>query len=244
MAVVKYDNDMNTVHFRKFTAKEMDVFFALCYKLQDKGGLEINLSFDEIKRLATWDKKQSSQLFTKSLENVGDKIASLHIWRTYKDRNVKSLFNLFTRYDIDYDKEEIRVAVNPELADLFTQLLGSFTTFLLEDLNGISTTYGKELFRQIKQFRQQGKLYMSIDDFRKNLSVPKSYTNGKMVSVVFSKATVKQLTNALKGFRYEVKRSHKRGNPITGFWFYWKSERPNEDLYRLNEHRKQIEKLD
>lgn len=243
MAIVRYDNDMNTVHFRRFTAKEMDVFFALCYKLQDKGGHEVNLSFDEIKRLSSWNNEQSEARFTKALKGVGEKIVALHIWRTFKKEQVESLFNLFSRYDIDLKNKEIRMAVNPELADLFTQLMGNFTTFLLEDLSGITTTYGKELFRQIKQFRQQGELYMSLEDFRVKLSVPKSYTNGKMVQKIFTDKTISQLKKAMRGFHYKIYKDKRRGNAITGFRFYWDKEYATQNLDQLNERRKQIEKI-
>lgn len=230
MALIKYDNDMNSVQFRRFNAKEMNVFFALCYALQDEGGHEVTMSFRSIKSLSGWTNKQTLDRFLDSLRAVNEKIMSLKITRD--NGRTETTFALFIKFVLDKENEQIKLAVNPELADLFTMLFNNFTTFILEDLEGITTTYGKELFRQIKQFRQTGKLYMTIDEFRHKLAVPDTYSNGKMMQKVFRDTTVKQLKSALPGFSMSVVKSHQRGGAITGIWFFWTPERPNEDYFK------------
>ena len=80
----------------------------------------------------------------------------------------------------------LKVSINPEFKYL-TNLFDMFTAFELEDYNKMSTSYGQELYRLIKQFRTTGFYRVKIEDLRHMLSVPKSYTNGKMDQVVFQK---------------------------------------------------------
>ncbi len=94
----------------------------------------------------------------------------------------------------------LKVSINPEFKYL-TNLFDMFTAFELEDYNKMSTSYGQELYRLIKQFRTTGFYRVKIEDLRHMLSVPKNYTNAKMDQVVFSKTTVIDLTNAFSNFK-------------------------------------------
>ena len=46
---VKYQNELNLVALKQFNAKEMNLFFALCARMKDKGLDSIIFSFEELK---------------------------------------------------------------------------------------------------------------------------------------------------------------------------------------------------
>ena len=121
----------------------------------------------------------------------------------------------------------LKVSINPEFKYL-TNLFDMFTAFELEDYNKMSTSYGQELYRLIKQFRTTGFYRVKIEDLRHMLSVPKSYTNAKMDQVVFSKTTVIDLTNAFSNFKIKQERGTGRGRPIIGYTFTFDKEKPNQ----------------
>lgn len=96
-------------------------------------------------------------------------------------------FSLFPTFIIDgEDTHTLKVSINPEFKYL-TNLFDMFTAFELEDYNKMSTSYGQELYRLIKQFRTTGFYRVKVEDLRHLLSVPKGYSNAKMDQVVFSK---------------------------------------------------------
>ncbi|HFH7571070.1 TPA: replication initiation protein, partial [Streptococcus agalactiae] len=177
--IVKYANEMNKVSFRQLTASEYDTLFAIVSQIKDQGARELTLSFDQIKSLIRWDKSQREELFVKTLINMYDKIINLKFNRTSDDGNIISRFVVFSRYSINKEKQTALIAVSADFWQLFNLLFDNFTTFMLDDLVYISTSYGKELFRNIKQFRTQGYLYWSIEIFRQKLMVPDSFSTGK-----------------------------------------------------------------
>ena len=96
-------------------------------------------------------------------------------------------FSLFPTFIIDgEDTNTLKVSINPEFKYL-TNLFDMFTAFELDDYNKMSTSYGQELYRLIKQFRTTGFYRVKVEDLRHLLSVPKGYSNAKMDQVVFQK---------------------------------------------------------
>jgi plasmid replication initiation protein len=235
---VIYDNDMNTVHFDTLTAKQMDIFFALCYKLQDQGGRQVQISFNEVKKLSDWDMTQSNEKFVAMVNDMVDKVMKLQITRreTAHTKQYTDRFTIFPTSRVDLETKTITLRVNNDLVTLFNLMFESFTTFMLEDLNSISTTYGKELFRQLKQFRMQGKRYLTIEELQDCLSLPKSYVKHKaeIKRRVLTTKTCSQLRKVLPGFRYRTTRNKRKNNAITGFWFFWTPEHRYEDNDKAN----------
>ncbi|HAQ0801223.1 RepB family plasmid replication initiator protein, partial [Enterococcus faecium] len=46
---VKYQNELNLVPLKNFNAKQMDLFFALCARMKDRGLKKVRFSFEELK---------------------------------------------------------------------------------------------------------------------------------------------------------------------------------------------------
>lgn len=61
---VKYQNKLNLVSLKQFNSKEMDLFFALCARMKDKGLGKICFTFDELKDLSEY-RFTGSQRFVK-----------------------------------------------------------------------------------------------------------------------------------------------------------------------------------
>lgn len=49
-----YKNELNTAPFRKFNAVEMDLFFAICSQMRNKGVRKISYSFEELRKLSKY----------------------------------------------------------------------------------------------------------------------------------------------------------------------------------------------
>jgi len=79
-----YKNEMNTVPFRKFTSREMDLFFAICTKMKNKNLNIVRFYFDELKELSDYTNREKNR-FIKDLESVYKKMTQL----SYRKENVK-----------------------------------------------------------------------------------------------------------------------------------------------------------
>lgn len=172
-SITKYQNEMNLVPLRNFTAVEIDLFFAICTKLKEKGTKKVKYEFEDLKSLSNYHPKNTTERFINDLEHIYDKMQGL----TYTERSEDKIkkFVLFTYYEIDTKEKYIEISLNPELDHILNNLTGNFTRFELQELTGIKSSYSKHMFRLLKQFRKTGYLKMEINDFRNRLDVPESY---------------------------------------------------------------------
>lgn len=229
--IIQYHNDFNTVPLRGFNEREKRIVMALLHEVKGKDTQVVQIDFDTLRGLVGWDDKRgkrSSTEFVKYLEILSDKILTLRGTLRSESGLKVVKFSLFPTFIIDgEDTNTLRVSINPEFKYL-TNLFDMFTAFELEDYNRMSTSYGQELYRLIKQFRTTGFYRVKIEDLRHLLSVPKSYSNAKMDQVVFSKTTVTDLSNAFKNFRIKQERGAGRGRPIIGYTFTFDKEKANQ----------------
>jgi Protein involved in initiation of plasmid replication len=229
--IVQYHNDFNTVPLRGFNEREKRIVMALLHEVKGKDTQVVQLDFETLRGLVGWDDKRgkrSSTEFVKYLEILSDKILTLRGTLRSESGLKVVKFSLFPTFIIDgEDTNTLRVSINPEFKYL-TNLFDMFTAFELEDYNRMSTSYGQELYRLIKQFRTTGFYRVKIEDLRHLLSVPKSYSNAKMDQVVFSKTTVIDLSNAFKNFKITQERGSGRGRPIIGYTFTFDKEKANQ----------------
>ncbi len=240
--IVQYHNDFNTVPLRGFNEREKRIVMALLHEVKGKDTQIVQLDFNTLRGLVGWDEKKgrrSSSEFVKYLELLSEKIMTLRGTLRSESGLKVVKFSLFPTFIIDgEDTHTLKVSINPEFKYL-TNLFDMFTAFELEDYNKMSTSYGQELYRLIKQFRTTGFYRVKVEELRHLLSVPKSYTNAKMDQVVFSKNTVIDLTNAFPNFKIKQERGTGRGRPIIGYTFTFDKEKTNQ--YEIN--RKKEEQL-
>lgn len=54
--IVKYQNQLNQVSFRRFNATDMNIFFSVVSRVRDKDTDQIVLSYDYLKKLSKYSK--------------------------------------------------------------------------------------------------------------------------------------------------------------------------------------------
>ena len=169
---VVYQNEMNLVPLRKFTSTEIDIFFSLCNKLKEQDIKELAIPFEELRHLSNYYHR-SLKRFVKDLEHVYDKMLTL----TYTERSGLSFkkFVLFTGYEVDANKQELIVSINPKLKHVLNEITADFTKFELKEMTHLKSTYSKNMFRLLKQYKHTGYFKIQIEDFRERLDIPNSY---------------------------------------------------------------------
>ena len=96
---------------------------------------------------------------------------------TYVERNGRSFekFVLFTSYKVDLDEECLSISVNLDLKHILNSITADFTKFELKEMTHLKSTYAKNMFRLLKQYKHTGYVKINIADFRNRLDIPKTY---------------------------------------------------------------------
>ena len=171
---VVYKNDLNLVPLRKFTSTEINLFFAMCNKLKEKETNTLHLSFDELKELSNYSPKtRNINRFVKDLDDVYKKMLELTI--RYDDDEVIERFILFNHYRIHKKDQYLEISTSPNLKHILNSITSNFTKFELKEMTNLKSTYSKNMFRILKQYKHTGYMKIKIDDFRERLDIPKSY---------------------------------------------------------------------
>lgn len=170
--IVKYSNDVHSASLRKFNAVELDIFMAILTRMRDKDEEEVVFSFDELKRLIKWTGKNNKE-FASMLDSMYKKLIECNI--KIETRETLIRFVLFTRYAISRDKAEIAIKVNADFKFLLNTLLNHFTRFELNEFISLKSSYTKEFYRRMKQFRNTGVWVVSLQEFKRILDIPEKY---------------------------------------------------------------------
>ena len=237
--LVKYENRLNDIPLRKFTSREMNIFFAIASRVRDKGCAEIIFSFEELKRLSNYDER--GERFIKDLSSTYDRLLNINAWNDDGDTLTK--FVAFTKYSIVRSEKLVKIAVNPDFKGLFNQL-ENWTRFNLEQFTKIDSSYAKTMFRLLKQFRTQGWAEFSKESFFEVLDIPKSYWNKPAnIDAKILKPIKEELTPLFRGLSIRKKYGAGRGKPVIGYRFTWKQENNKEDDFSKGKEADQRKKL-
>ncbi|MFS4985197.1 RepB family plasmid replication initiator protein [Staphylococcus aureus] len=171
---VVYKNEMNLVPLRRFTATEINLFFAMCNKLKEQDTNTLRLSFDELKKLSNYSPEtRNINRFANDLDNVYKKMLNLTI--RYEDDDVIERFVLFNHYRTHKREQYLEISTSSNLKHILNSITNNFTKFELKEMTRLKSTYSKNMFRLLKQYKHTGYLKIHIDDFKNRLDIPKSY---------------------------------------------------------------------
>lgn len=235
--VVRYDNGLNTVPLRNFTPVEMDIFWAVCSKMKRKGTQETAFEFDVFKEIAKYNRREKEGFYN-ALKSTWDKMKKLNY--QYEDDSYFEELMLFQRFAIDKDKEQVIIQASERFEFILNSLGTNFTRFELENMTKLSSSYSKELYRQLMAHRdlktRQGAWFVKVEDFRNTLSIPKSYRMSDIDKRIFEVARKeftqddeygKQIFSSLK----IEKVKSRSGNKISSFRIYFEeSTKPRVPL--------------
>lgn len=170
--IVKIHNDLTNEKIAKLSAKGLDLFIAICYKLKDKGTNKIVIPFAELRSLADYKTKNSNAEIEKDLNDIIDTMFFvLHV----KQGNRTKHTVLFENFETNTEANTIEVEVKKEYAYIFTDIASNFTIFELREFIALQSKYSKRLYKLLKQYRLTGLYKTTKDQLYIDLDVPASY---------------------------------------------------------------------
>ena len=224
--IVKYSNQFNNQALRKFTALDLDLLMAIASRVRDKGTDEVAFTFEELKRLAGLQRNMTNDEFAKQIANVNRRLLALNFEFQNEEHDIIQ-FALFAGFVTSPTKRTLTVSVNSRFSFLLNDLTSQFTRFELAEFTALRSSYAKECYRRLKQYRQTGVWKVSLEDFRRLLDVPKSYRPSEINKYVLKpiEEELGPLLN-LKVHRKYLKKKPGRGRAsLVGFEFEFDPEK-------------------
>ena len=222
MNILKYNNDLNSLSFGQFKEKELDLFFSICFKVKELGNKEIEIPFEELKKLSNYSNRNLNR-FIKDLESTYDKMLSLNIKITYSEIDFEK-FNLFNSYEVLGSEKKIIIQVSKKFEYLLNKLIGNYTKFDLIEFVSLKSIYSKNLFKLLKQWESKREKLYNLEEFKKILNVP-NYT-----TTDFNRRVLKPIMEELPQYFSNLKLEKiKTGKKVTSLKFTW-NRKPKEAI--------------
>ena len=222
--VVKHHNDLNTVIMRKWTAEEMNFFFAIIAKARDKGTSDLVFDKYQLAELANYSIEHNKRFYD-TMDSLANNISQLRYIE--KTKNSIEYMPLFTRFKVEWEEDlsdmQAQVSVSPLFEYILNKLSANFTQYEVAEFTNIRSTYAKTAYRLLKQWRTVGRKEFKIDEFKLLLDMPSSYKSSEIDRAVIA-PILKQLSPYFKDLKVKKIKSKKRGNPVLGYEFTWEKE--------------------
>ncbi|GEQ34348.1 RepB family plasmid replication initiator protein [Marinilactibacillus psychrotolerans] len=223
--VTRYKNQLNTVPMRKWTPEEQDFFFAIITEARDKGTDIIEFDKYSLAELAGYTIEHNHR-FEKTMDSLEEKLSNMRYREKTKNSLVSiPLFQYFeAHWSDDLSEMTLKVQVSSKFDYVLNKLEAEFTQFELKQFTNIRSTYAKEMFKQLKQWRTLGKKEYLINDFREILQIPESYGT-KEINTRVLEPIRNELPNYFQNLKVKPIKARKRGNPVTAYEFSWIAEK-------------------
>ena len=225
--IVKYNNDLNKLNMSTLKDKELELFYAICLELKEKGIDVITIDITEFRKefnIPQVNKKR----FNEYLENVQDKFLSLKYTLKTEKRIKKGTF--FYDFDADLTTNKMIIRVNPEYSYILNGIVEYYTQFSFTEFQSLKSKYSRILMPKLAQWNSIKKLEIQKEELFIILGVPQSYI--KDISN-FNKKVIKPLKEDLPKVFYNlkiktIKKSRRNTkNEIKSYLFSW-CDKPKE----------------
>lgn len=232
--IVKYNNDLNKLNMSSLKDKELELFYAICLELKEKGTDVITIDITEFRKefnIPQVNKKR----FNEYLENVQDKFLSLKYTLKTEKRIKKGTF--FYDFDADLTTNKMIIRVNPEYSYILNGIVEYYTQFSFTEFQSLKSKYSRILMPKLAQWNSIKKIEIQKEELFTILGVPQSYI--KDISN-FNKKVIKPLKEDLPKVFYNLKiKTIKKStanskNEINSYLFSW-SNKPIEKEIKVEE---------
>lgn len=226
--VCKYNNDFNTVSMRNWTTEEMNFLMVVLAKLKNQGNKTIRIQKNELVELANYSERNNKKLYN-IMDKLSDHVTNLKF--TDRTKGIKKMV-LFQTFEWTWDEDPNNYYVEVKVNDDFEYILNyfelnfNFTSFGLEEFVNLKSSYSKQMYRLLKQWKKQGNKEFKIEEFRELLAIPKSYSKDAINQRVL-KPIQKELSKCFDNFKIKPIKKRTKGNPIIAYQFSWTPEMTN-----------------
>lgn len=218
--LVKYNNVLNRLSIGKLEEKELELFFALCLELKEKGVDDVYINITDFKN--RYNMGRSNIRFEKYLEVVLSKFLETKL--IIKSTNGLEIGNFFRKFKIDFKNNNLYVQVDRDYSFILNDLVEMYTQFSFNQYQGLKSKYAKRLMPKLAQWNGTKKIEFEKQDLFEILGASESYKNDLSS---FNKRILKPATAELKKVFNNLKvtpiknNNSKTTNKIKSYLFTW-----------------------
>ena len=128
------------------------------------------------------------------------------------------------------------IYLNPFTLHVLRDINKNFTELDLTILSSLKSVHSIRLYRLLKQYESTGYLSMSLESFKKKMSIPENYRNNNIWTKIIVVA-VNELSEYFDGLSATVDKLNAPGKPIKGYSFHWNPTK------RLEKKEKSVKKI-
>lgn len=227
---VKYDNVINSLQFKKFTAIDYNLFMFICQEMKNQGSAEKTFAFKYIKSVTNFGNHTDS-MFVKKLDAMCYKLKDVS--SRIESGNTITYLNIFTILSIDADEKTFTVKVNEDYLFLLNDISDKFTSFELQEFVELDGKYSKALYMRFKQFKFNGWWKPTVEEMRMCLDIPKSYKPKSIMKDII-KPSLERLAPFFPNIKCETITAKKKGAPVERYYFTWKPEENKKEKSKEN----------
>jgi replication protein len=221
--LVKYNNVLNKLSIGKLEEKELELFFALCLELKEKGVEDVYINITDFKN--RYNMGRSNIRFEKYLEVVLSKFLETKL--IIKSSNGLEIGNFFRKFKIDFKNNNLYVQVDSDYSFILNDLVEMYTQFSFNQYQGLKSKYAKRLMPKLAQWNGTKKIEFEKQDLFEILGASESY---KSDLSSFNKRILKPATAELKKVFSNLKvtpiknNNSKTTNKIKSYLFTWNAQ--------------------
>ena len=195
--LVKYNNVLNKLNIGKLEEKELELFFALCLELKEKGTDEVFINITDFKN--RYNMGRSNTRFEKYLEVVLNKFLETKL--IIKTAKTLEIGNFFRKFKLEFENNILFVQVDNDYKFILNDLVEMYTQFNFKQYQELKSKYAKRLMPKLSQWNGTKKIEYKKNDLYEILGASESYKND--ISS-FNKRILKPATSELKKIFYNL----------------------------------------
>lgn len=172
-------NEINTVPLKRLSKTEIDLFFYLCFCLNEKESQVTKLTYSEIKKILDFKPNDVKRL-TKLIVRTHKKLLEVNF--TIEENNEFISFPIFYEFKTNVKEKEIKIQVHPRFQHVLNYFKkGNFTRINLLEIISLRSDYSKKIYPMLKQFESTGDVYLrELKEWKEILCIPETYDYRKI----------------------------------------------------------------
>lgn len=232
-------NYINELKISGLSTKQKNLFVAILAKLQEKSKKvksderrTVTFTYAELKRMADV-KCRGDKRFASTLETFTEKVLSIKEKIEVKkgEKTKKTIFNLFSKMDIDDEENTLSVTINKDFEEFLFEVEDCYSNLNIEEYTNIKNNHTKNLYKFINQWKTKGEKEIEIEKFKQLFDIPSSYQICHLTEKII-KPGIKELKPYFKGLDFEKIKS---GRKVVKIIFTW--EKPSRKITKKQEEK-------
>ena len=226
--IVKYNNDLNKLNMSNLKEKELELFYAICCELKDRGTDEITIDITDFKKEFNISNNIDKKRFKEYIKSVHKKFAEMKY--TFETEKEIETIIFFKKFKTNIEDNTMIISVNKEYSYILNNIVQYYTQFSFKEYQSLKSKYSKILMPRLAQWQGTKKVEFEKEELFDILGVSENY---RVKTSNFNDKILKPIKKELPKIFYNLKvkpikkSTENSKNEIKSYLFSW-CDKPKE----------------